>query len=53
MQPIIQNYASSAFLFEKGCQKFMQASQQNLSFVYLQKTNILILHLVSMETIFT
>ena len=39
MQPIIQNYAHFALSFEKGCQKFMQASQQNMNFVYLQKTN--------------
>ena len=31
----------------------MQASQQNLNFVYLQKTKILILHLVAIKTIFT
>ena len=29
----------------------MQASQQNLNFVYLQKIKILILYLLSMETI--
>ena len=31
----------------------MQASWQNLNFVYLQKTKILILHLVAIKTIFT
>ena len=31
----------------------MQASRQNLNFVYLQKTKILILHLVAIKTIFT
>ena len=32
---------------------FMQASRQNLNFVYLQKTKTLILHLVAIKTIFT
>ena len=31
----------------------MQASRQNLNFVYLQKTKILILHLVAIKAIFT
>ena len=48
MQPLMQNYAYFAFLFY-----IMQTFQQNLNFVYLQKTKILILHLVTMETIFT
>ena len=30
----------------------MQASRQNINFVYLQKTKILILYLVAIETIF-
>ena len=30
----------------------MQASRQNMNFVYLQKTKILILHLVAIKTIF-
>ena len=30
---------------------YMQASQQNLNFVYLQKTKILIVHLVAIKTI--
>ena len=55
MQPLMQDYAYFAFLFEKGCKKkyFMQAFRQDLYFVYLQKTKTLIRHLVAMETIFT
>ena len=30
----------------------MQGSRQNMNFVYLQKTKILILHLVAIKTIF-
>ena len=30
----------------------MQTSEQNLNFVYLQETKILILHLVAIKTIF-
>ena len=53
MQPLMQNYSYFAFLFEKGSKKkyYMQASEQNLNFVYLQKTKILILHLVAIKTI--
>ena len=45
MQPLMQNYSYFTFLFEKGNKQF-------LNFVYLQKTKILILHLiVAMKTI--
>ena len=54
MQPLMQNYSYFAFLFEKKVKNyFMQVSRQNLNFVYLQKTKILILHLVAIKTLFT
>ena len=50
----MQNYSYFAFLFEKGSKKFIKCRlRQNLNFVYLQKTKILILHLVAIKTTFT
>ena len=42
----LQNYSYFAFLFEKESEKFIKCRlRQNLNFVYLQKTKILIRHL--------
>ena len=54
MQSSMQNYAYFAFLLEKGSKKFIlcRLLDKSMNFVYLQKTKILILHLVAIKIIF-
>ena len=58
-QKKMQNATINAKLFcifvwkRKKKNYFMQACRQNLKFVYLQKTKILILHLFAIKPIFT